>query len=482
MDLLKANTPTPRIPNGREIGTTGLHEFDGVLHEEILRKLQWPNGNKVWREMSDNDPVIGSILFAVEMLIRGVDWKIEPANDSAVAKERAEFVTSMMDDMEKPWSEVINDILSFLPFGFSINEIVYKKRNGPNANPRFNSQFNDGFWAWRKLPTRAQDTIDSWVFERNEDGNATGCITAVKQCPVNGGRAVEIPVHKFLHFRVNSRKDNPESKSILRNAYRPWFFKKRIEELEAIGIERDLAGLPIAFLPPAYMSKDADDDKKAVFEAVKSLVTSVRNNEQAGIVFPLAHDENNNRLFDFKLLGRENGSGKAFDTEQIIQRYDKRIAGTILADFILLGQQSVGSFALSSNKTKLFAAAIGAWLESIASVLNSQGLTRLWTINGWDLDTMPKFGFGDIEKRDLEILAKYFSQLTLSGTIMPDEELENWLRTQADAPKRTDESTLLETEPNLAGTETDADGTSGSSSRRGGGTREPTAATDIGSV
>ena len=402
--VLKAHTPTPQIPSGREIGITGLHEFDGIVHEEILRNLQWPQGNKVWREMSDNDPVIGAVLFAVEMLIRGVEWKLEPADDSALAQERADFVESMRDDMEKPWSEVINDILSFLPFGFSVNELVYKKRNGPNANPRFNSQFNDGFWAWRKLPARAQDTIDKWLFERDDSGNAIGGITGLRQQPPHGGKLVDIPVEKFLLFRVNSKKDNPESRSILRNAYRPWFFKKRLEEIEAIGIERDLAGLPIALLPPSYMNENADTAKKAVYEQVKRLVTSVRNNEQAGIVFPLAYDENNNKLFDFQLLGRQNGSGKAFDTEKVIQRYDKRIAGVILADFILLGQQSVGSFALSSDKTALFAAAIGAWLQSIASTFNFQGLPRLWEINGWDLETMPRFTFGDIEKRDLETL------------------------------------------------------------------------------
>ena len=442
--VLRVRDSLPRVPTGSEIGTTGLHEFDGVIYEEILRRLQWPLGNRIWREMSDNDPVVGSILFAVEMLIRGVEWKFEPADeDDPVSVERAEFATSMMNDMEKPWSEVINDILSFLPFGFSVHELVYKRRNGPQRDKRFNSKFNDGFWAWRKLPTRAQDTIQRWIYTDREDGVLDNEVKGVVQLPPQGGKEISIPVERFLLFRVNSKKDNPESRSILRNAYRPWFFKKRIEEIEAIGIERDLAGLPVALLPPRYMDPNASPEDKAIYEAVKKIVTSVRNNEQAGLVFPLAYDENGNKQFDFKLLGRENGSGKSFDTEQVIQRYDKRIAGTILADFILLGQQSVGSFALSDNKTKLFAAAIGAWLESIVSVFNSQALPRLWELNGWDLSTLPELTYGDIEKRDLAILADYFSKLVSSGTLMPDEELENWLRGQADAPPRNDESTLL---------------------------------------
>jgi hypothetical protein len=37
------------------------------------------------------------------------------------------------------------------------------------------------------------------------------------------------------------------------------------------------------------------------------------------------------------------GGKKAADMTPIIERYDKRMASTVLADFILLGQQAVGS-------------------------------------------------------------------------------------------------------------------------------------------
>ena len=71
---------------------------------------------------------------------------------------------------------------------------------------------------------------------------------------------------------------------------------------------------------------------------------------------------------------------------------------------------------------------------------------------------MPKFTFGDIEKRDLVQLADYFSKLTGSGTIMPDEELENWLRAQADAPKRDAQSILLDIEDEDGGSQTEGEG------------------------
>ena len=59
------------------------------------------------------------------------------------------------------------------------------------------------------------------------------------------------------------------------------------------------------------------------------------------------------------------GGRRQFDTNAIIERYDTRMAMTVLADFIFLGHQSVGSFALSSDKTELFSMAIGAYLDII---------------------------------------------------------------------------------------------------------------------
>ena len=63
-------------------------------------------------------------------------------------------------------------------------------------------------------------------------------------------KQVVIPMEKCLLFRTQTHKNNPEGRSILRNAYRSWYFKKRIEEIEGVGIERDLAGNSISLCRP----------------------------------------------------------------------------------------------------------------------------------------------------------------------------------------------------------------------------------------
>ena len=52
-----------------EIGISGLHRVGGFIFEEYLRELQGYRAAKVYREMADNDPVIGGLLFAIEQAV-----------------------------------------------------------------------------------------------------------------------------------------------------------------------------------------------------------------------------------------------------------------------------------------------------------------------------------------------------------------------------------------------------------------------------
>lgn len=113
-----------------EIGRIGQKRYNGVFYEEFLRELQGIRGVEVYREMANNDDTVGAILFAIKMLIRHTQWNIEPGGDTAKDREAAEFVESCMDDMQSTWTDTISEILSFLVYGWSYHEIVYKRRMG----------------------------------------------------------------------------------------------------------------------------------------------------------------------------------------------------------------------------------------------------------------------------------------------------------------------------------------------------------------
>lgn len=56
-----------------EFGVTGLKQRGGVLAEEFLPELRGLTGRKIFAEMRDNDPTIGALLNAIELMLRAVE-------------------------------------------------------------------------------------------------------------------------------------------------------------------------------------------------------------------------------------------------------------------------------------------------------------------------------------------------------------------------------------------------------------------------
>lgn len=429
------------MPNATltELGISGLNRQSGHVYEEFLRELQGPRWRRTIREMSEQDAVIHAILFAIKMLIRQAEWKFEGTDDSEPAMEMADWYTGCLHDMSFSWADTLSEIVSFLPWGWAYLELVYKLRDGDVADPTRRSNFSDSKLGWRKWAIRSQDTLDEWEFD--DDGGIKG----LWQCAPPIYAKTFIPIEKSLLFRTEARKGNPEGVSIIRGAYVSWYYKKNISRVEAIGVERDLAGLPYAQVPPELLSPSATADQQAVLAAVKNIVTGVKNDEQAGVIFPLAYDESGKELYKFSLLST--GGTRTFDTDKIINRYDQRMALSVLAQFILLGSEKVGSFALSESQSDLFSTALGAWLDSIADVVNTHAVPRLHKLNAFDPALMPRLKATRPAKVDLQALGDFISKLSGSGMpLFPDENLESHIRSQVKWPEKSDELREIEEE------------------------------------
>jgi len=423
-----------QIIDYREVGATGLKRFSGFVFEDFLQELIGQRAVAVYKEMSSNDPVATSIVFAIKMLARRVPWRTESASDHPNDKEASEFLETCMNDMSETWIDLIDSALSFIVYGYSVHETCYKRRCGDVFDPTMRSKHKDGRIGWRKFPIRSQDTIYRWQFDDH------GGIQGVEQLAPPHYYHVTIPVEKILLFRTTVEKNNPEGRSLLRGAYRPWYMKKNIENIEAIGIERDLAGLPVALVPPELLSTGASQDQKNLLSALKDIVVNIRNDAQAGVIFPNAFDTVTGKpLYELKLMST--GGQRQFDTDKTIQRYDQRIAMTMLSDFMLLGQDKVGSFALASSKTNLFADAIGGLLDIVTDVFNRYAIPRLFNLNDFEISDYPQIRHGDIESVDLEVLGQYIQALATAGyPLFPNAELEKYLMKAANLPEPAEEA------------------------------------------
>ncbi len=380
------------------LGAGGPSSSLGQIAEEAESKLKGTAKYTEFQKMSDTDSVCGGILLAITGILQNITWKVD--NDPYGILEES------LDNVG--WYDMITDIVSYLTYGFSLFEGTLKL----NKRKKY---------VWKALEGRPQTSVKRWVFDRRNRP-----IAFVQKRP-SDKREVEIPLVRCLHFRTTTFKDNPEGKSIMRNGYRDWYYRTNIERIESIGIERDLTGLPI--LKP---SEDADltDDEGTINDLgtwAWQVVQRIKRNEQEGVVLPFG--------WEFELLGSP--GKRQFDLNAVIQRYDSRIALSMLSQFLILGiASSSGSFALSKEQSELFYKAVEGFAANIAHTVNTQfiGASGLATLN--NLKTPPKLVPIGANRPDLGEIASFLGRLLKFNVIQPDDRLEQELRRMAFLPEK----------------------------------------------
>lgn len=402
------------------IGYTGLKEYGGYIYEEWSRRLYGRFAQKVYREMSDNSSTIGAIRYLFRALARQVDWRVEPASELPEAQNVAEFVESCLTDMTMNFDDFISEALSFLDYGWAYFEIVYKLRKGDTNNPKTQSKYTDGKIGWRKFALRAQDTLESWEFDEQTD-----TLLGMHQ-QTEKGQFAFIPIDKAVHFRTETYKNNPEGRSIYRNAVVDYYYLKRISEIEAIGIERDLAGLPVMHVPIGILHQDAGANEKALRADIEKMLAEIKRDERAYALLPSETSPDGSPTgYKFQLLS--SGGTHQVDTDKTKQYYKINILQSVTAQFLQLGMANVGSFALASSQTNLFATAFGAYLDMMVETFNRMAVAPLMKLNNVDSELWPSLVHGDIEAPPLAEIGAYLQALSYTGANLSDESVQNKL-------------------------------------------------------
>ena len=421
----------------QEIGVEGAKIYGGFVQDEFLPQLSGEKGRRTYRQMRDNDSVIGSFLFIMEMMFRAAPWTISVDDEGPQAEKDIEFLESVLfKDMEHSWTDVIATAASMLPFGWQLSEVTYKRRVGPNErSPARRSNYTDGLIGIRKIADRAQETLWRWEIEEH-----SGEILGMHQFPPMNTGVKFIPMEKALLFRPHLHKGSPEGRSILRNAYRPWYMLNSLQEIEAIACERELTGVPVVKIPGAILAnKDNDSDVAAQKEEFIKLARDMKFNNQAGCVLPsdpfydAEGKPTNISKVSIELLAVK--GNRAIDIDRSIRRYQGDIARTVTADFVMLGQNDRGSFALRRSKMDLFAWALQGWLKSIAETVNRDLIPKLWRLNGFPMKNIPYVVPGRIAPEDLTELGNYIESLSRAGINVLDLKTEDHLRRSAGLPE-----------------------------------------------
>jgi 2'-5' RNA ligase len=398
-----------------EIGTSGLRQWSGWVLDEWLGELQGREAAWRYREFLDNDPIAGGFLFMIEMLAQRVDYSVEGGEP-----RWRNHIEQSMHDMSHGWDDFICEALTHLPYGYAAMEEVFKYRRGEQPGqdemgsddetptteePQHpgSSAYTDGLVGWRKLPLRAQETTLHWHF----DGYSS--LRGLEQLDWHGGHH-NIPITKLVLIRNRRVRNNPEGYSILRRSWPSFFRLRGLQDIEAVGAARDLAGIPIA-KPPPGVDLFAQENTE-LYNRVTELVTTVHRDEDEGLVFPTAE-------WEFELMSA--AGSRQFDLDKVIRRYEQRIAASVAADFMLLGQDGLGSYAMVDVKSELFGMAVDAMIDQILKPMNRYAIPRLLRLNGVKTNDPPKIVATTAGRIDLEKVGLFLSNMAAAGLTLPDD-------------------------------------------------------------
>lgn len=389
------------------IGTTGLKHMGGRIREEYLNAIKsWSSEVKLYLEMRD-DPIIGAQLDAIKLPLQAASFDVQPSPGGGVNDEAAaEWLWDVMNNMDgQTWNSHVEDALESLDFGFALGEMVLDKRA-------------DGRLWLKNIDPRGQESLDRWQYDETEKDK----LDAFVQLDPNSGGTFTIPISKCLHFKFRGRKGNPQGKSLLRALYRPYKFARNLEDLEGIGVERDVGGMPVAKLKEGGYE---DNDITTLKAALKGL----RKDEEVYLIEPEGVD-----------IRAYAGGNKIYDVNVIIDRWHKIMLMRFFSQFLILGMGNVGTQALVKGSQDFFALALEAVQRYLTETWNLQLVPYLFKFNQWTgISGYPTIVWEKPGRVDLVALVNFMNTAIGAKLLTPTDLDEDHIRGIADLPDLPDE-------------------------------------------
>jgi hypothetical protein len=417
-------TPAVPIPGGTysEVGSQGL----ASIRDPIPALGNRRQAILTYKAMARADASIRVSLRAGKAPVLGGDYFVEPFSEAEEDQVVAEFVNfNLFKAPSSPFLMVLEDILRFFEYGFSVLEPCWELREW--APKKTNSAANRRKYTMiKKLAPRPTPSIKEIVYDDN--GGPEGVIQNALRTEGKIDE-VTIPIDKLIIFTFDKEAGNLEGESILRSAYQHWFYKDILYKIDAIQKERHGIGVPDIELQPGYTK----GDKATAHELGRNL----RTNEFAYIVRP----PNLN-------VGFAELSGNLVNVLESANHHDNMIMKNIMVQFLNLGiEGSGGGRATGATAFDMFLKAMKYVAEVICAYINLYLVPKIVAYN-FQTDKFPVLKVRSIgETKDLQMWAAAHSNLVNQNVISVDLDTEQWYREQMDMPRK-----LGERPPSLLGT------------------------------
>lgn len=388
------------------LGSYGTDINAGYPSEEYLATLRTQDRADVFDKMRRSDSQVIMLLSAVKNPIKSATRTIEPVDDSPDETKIADLIRHMLFcDMDQPFDAFLGEALTVCEFGHSVFENVKKIV--------LNDEKFGNYIGLKALLFRSPRTIERWNVWQD-----TGALKSISQYAYGDlQRLVDIPAEHLLIFTMNKEGASYEGISMLRPCYGNWFRKNEYLKLNAAGIEKFAIPTPLVEVPSGQYGGESYN---YLIEAL-----DVYCSHQANY---LTHPEG------WKIDLKTN----AYDPQKVetsIDNEDKRMTKAFLANFLELGMNGTGAYALSNDLSDFFLGGIQHIADLISSTINKQLIPELVQLNFGPRAKYPCLKFSGITDKAGKEFADILSELSRTKIITPDDKLEEHVRDRYSIPK-----------------------------------------------
>ena len=428
---------------GGEIGAPGTQFYSGFLNdEEYLPELQGANAIKAYGRMR-HDSMVKAMLQALTMPLRGAIPGFEPASDDPLDKHIALACEDAFFNMRgQLWDSFFRQLLNGkLTYGHAVFEPVWVD---PEGKPNLVEADGEEVIAPYKLAPRLQKSIFRWHIDKY------GSLLGIQQRVFVGGlepgteihdgdtsagtygasgtwKFIDIAADRLFVSTLDQEGANFAGISVLRAAYKNWYYKDVHLRIQALAAERHGVGVPYAIVKQGIH----EDEEAAVVAALASL----HAHEKGYLLVSEA------QLADYSKIGMNPigimnmGAAGTRQTNQSVEYHDRQMAVSILADFLTLGAGNVGSFSIHRDKRSMFYDATKGVQRPTEDDFNQQVVRRFVDLNwGRPKNGYPKFGLSGLESKDAGTIGAALGKLFEVGALTPTADTEQSLRDDLDLP------------------------------------------------
>lgn len=227
----------------------------------------------------------------------------------------------------------------------------------------------------------------------------------------------EIDFRRVIYASSSATASSPAGQSMFEAAYIPWKEKQLLQDLTLIGVQKDMAGMPVLGAPASLLA--AADENPAgpeakMVEDLRRNMANLHNGDQAFVMLPTdTHNENGSgqKMFDFTFKGVE-GGGKAFDIANLVEQRRKAIFSTFGCLNLISGESGGSSYNLLEGQNAILAHYAELDNLIVDDMFNKQLFPLLLRLNGMKVSTkdMPKWVHGEVQPVSLDEIGKYFNR------------------------------------------------------------------------